>query len=124
MTTTLVDIQDFITSQADSEDLSQILGAVKARRASLEIKAAAAVETGARVELHNLRPQYLNGLTGTVKETEGGRGQRRVTVTLDESSTSRLRIDGARRFYVPRDVTSYDLNRVPAACCKVLGDAS
>ncbi|WP_198939832.1 hypothetical protein [Streptomyces sp. MJM1172] len=122
MSNTLEQVAEFIVNEADSEDIDRIIDAVKTRRSTLRQHsaaiAAASVKTGARVELQNLSPKYLNGLTGTVAEVKRGRVTR-ATVKLDEESTKQLRWSGSRRFFVSEKATEYDLHGVPVTSCKV-----
>ncbi|OEJ20910.1 hypothetical protein [Streptomyces subrutilus] len=123
MGNTLEQVAEFIVNDADAEDIDRIIEAVNTRRSTLrqraEAIAAASVKTGARVELHNLTPKYLNGLTGTVTKVDRGR-KVRATVKLDEASTKQLRWSGARRFFVSENVAEYELGGVPVASCKAL----
>lgn len=96
-------------ADAGHDELAQIQAAVKERRRALS----AALRSDTPVHLQGLRPQYLNGLTGELQSIAGTRG----TVLLDEASTARLRLYGARRFHIPSSTTRYPLTGVPLTCC-------
>jgi RNase P/RNase MRP subunit p29 len=75
------------------------------------------VAVGADVEIVDISPRYLNGLTGTVVRIQGAR----VTVQLDELSTMRLKCEpkSKSKFPVAPDATSYNLTGLPRASCQV-----
>lgn len=109
---TLVDTLGFIASEADETDVERLFDALSARRSALRAVRAAAVTIGVKVQIDQISPKYLIGLTGTVTSIKG----KRATVTLDEKSTGVLRYAGSR-FSVSPDATSYDLTGVPLSCC-------
>jgi hypothetical protein len=117
--TTPADVIAFIVARADDTDLSNIIGAVNARRKTLRTIAAASVKPGLAVRLDGLSPKYLNGLTGTVKSVEG----QHCTVTLDAASTERLgwqsRFSLQVRMSQKPDGT-YDFGGVPSSCAKAV----
>lgn len=89
------------------EGRERIYDALKRRgQISRQIEAATAIgtlNTGDKVELHGLRPQYLNGLTGVVLNKR----QTRITVKLDNPEL-------AGKFAYGGTVTA------PAACLKAV----
>jgi hypothetical protein len=114
MSTTLTDVATFITSEATEDDIARIYEFCKQRNKTLRTIRAASVQTGAAVELSNLSPKYLNGLTGTVSTIT----KDRCAVLLDEESTSTLKWSGRGRFVVGEQA-NYTLNGVPLSSCKV-----
>lgn len=108
---TLTDAVAFIAQHATADDLDQVYAAAKQRTRTLRTIAAAAAASlpvGASVRLDGLSPKYLNGLTGVLKSTTGGR----AVVTLDKESTSLLGFS-SRRFYAAAGKDSYDLGGLP-----------
>jgi hypothetical protein len=90
--TTLQDVLAFIGT-ADENEITAVFETARARSKGLRtIRAAEAKATlrpGDRVRLTNLRPQYVNGATGTVADTGGVGGK--VLVTLDDNVDGRVR---------------------------------
>ncbi len=113
-TTTLTDATDFIVSRASEEALTQIIEAINQRRKALAAIRTASLVTGSDVRIANIKPHYLNGLTGTIVWIDG----KAATVELDTESTDRLRFTPSnKRFVVPSDDSRYELPGVPLACC-------
>lgn len=103
---------------ASEADLAAISREIKSSRTILSAEAAAKVTEGARVTLDNLKPQYLEGLTGIVTQIEQHRrGNPRATVTLDLSSTRRLAQQPMYSHLATAE--SYALRSVPLGCCTV-----
>lgn len=109
---TLSDVAGFITSEATEDDLKRIYGFCKTRSKTLRTIRAAAVSKGAQVELTNLSPQYLNGLTGEVASIN----KDRCEVLLDEKSTDRLKWTRQSRFMVGEE-PRYTIRGVPLSSC-------
>jgi hypothetical protein len=115
-------VLSYIVLSADEDDLDRVIQAVRDRRKTLATAAAADVQTGASVELHNLSPKALNGLTGDVDRING----KRADVLLDEDSTQRLRFSNTRYSgavdFALRDgsATRYTLTGVPLTTLRVI----
>lgn len=60
---------------------------IKARRRNRAMDMAATLREGSKVRIKGLRPQYLNGLTGTIEDF----GNTRVTVKLDRGPIRKFR---------------------------------
>lgn len=111
---TLAVATDFILSHASEQDLTHITEAVKQRRVALVAIRTASLTTGTRVRIANIKPLYLDGLTGTICQIDG----KHATITLDADSTDRLRFTRSNsQFVVPLVETSFDLPGVPLSCC-------
>lgn len=115
---TTADVAEFITGSATEEDLDDVISAVNTRKRTLRDLRAMEVKPGAKVTLTDLSPKYLNGLSGVVHSTMGGRGIRRVNVTLDAESTRTLASQSTKYFIAAND-EEYLLEGVPAASCQV-----
>lgn len=111
----LKSVVDFIASSATEGDLAKIHEAIRVRESALREERAGRVAVGADVEIVDISPKYLNGLTGTVVRIQGAR----VTVQLDELSTMRLKCEPKSKFPVAPDATSYNLTGLPRASCQV-----
>jgi hypothetical protein len=107
------ELLSFIVLQADEADLERIIQSVKDRRRALANAAAAAVQVGATVTLHNISPKALAGLTGDVESING----KRADVLLTADSTNALRFSSTR-FYVPAEDERYVLRGVPLTACR------
>lgn len=112
----LSDALNFILTGASNEDLSRVIEAIKNRRTILSTINAAAVTVGAAVKLDGLSPKYLNGLTGTVASISG----RSATITLDARSTTDLRWNGRRRFFIAEGATEYPLGGIPLSTLSIV----
>ena len=81
--TTKRDVIEFIVTSATTEDVNDIWNAAKQRTRMLSAQrtavASAAFKVGDRVRTTNIRPKYLDGVTGTI---QGKRGTK-FTVALD-----------------------------------------
>lgn len=115
----LPDIVGYVLDQADENDLDRIAQAMASRRSLLREKAAAAVTVGATVTIDGIRPRYLVGLVGTVKEITTGRGKRLATVTLTKQSTQTLAFASDRFAFLAGQDCTHDLTGIPLSCCKV-----
>ena len=78
--TTTTDIIEAITNGAADDDFDAIANAMKLRNRIRSDVAALNFKTGDRVMLQNLRPQYMEGLLGTIK----GKNRTTFNVYLDE----------------------------------------
>jgi len=108
----ITDALTFVANAQIEDELNRLQSAINARRQSIAAIRAAAITVGAKVELSNLSPKYVNGLTGTVEAYSRGK-RTRMDVRLDEASTRRLRILGGHRFPVPEGVKEYLFMGVP-----------
>ena len=111
----------FITTEATASDLDRVIDAVNTRRKFFRSARAATVYVGAEVELTNLSPKALNGLTGEVKSitkdrcdvllTEG------ATVVLASSRTKFAMAAGVAM----RDTAKpqYLIHGVPLSSCEI-----
>ncbi|GGX46372.1 hypothetical protein [Streptomyces noursei] len=104
----------FISLHATQEDLDRIYATAKQRSKALREARAASVAKGTLVRLGNIKPKYMDGLTGKVVEVRQGRSTTKVDIELDAESTDRLRM---HRDNVPDDVERHRLNNVPASVC-------
>ena len=111
-------VLSFIAEHAGNGELDSIVDAARARRRALADLAGAQITVGVSVRLGNLRPAYLNGLTGTVTErTTPRRGAKpRCTIRLDPESVRRLAFADTQYTHL-HDQTSFDLGGIPAAAC-------
>jgi hypothetical protein len=115
----LPDVVGFVLERADENDLDSIAQAMKSRHGILREKAAAAVTEQATVTIRGIKPKYLTGLSGVVKEIVNGRGTRLATITLDKASIDTLAYSSTRYAFLA-GCDSYDLSGVPLSCCKVV----
>lgn len=113
----LSDLVRFVQERATADNLDNIVDAVKSRRSVLASIAAANLATGAPVTIYNIKPKYLSGLSGTVKEIIRGKGAPYATVTLDEDSTATLAY-ASTKYASLRDRNSYDYQGIPLTCLK------
>lgn len=78
-------------SEFDETDLELVVAGVKARRSQLRtlttLEVVGSLNVGDRVKLTGLRPQYVNGATGTVESL----AQTRFNVRLDDDVDPRAR---------------------------------
>lgn len=85
----------------DSEQIRQVYDAAKQRdkflRDSARREAVATMRVGDRVELTGLRPQYVNGATGTINSVRN----LKFVVVLDENVDPRVRLRYGSRVTVP-----------------------
>ena len=86
---TLPQVLDSIRTNATREDLDILLLLIGKRRELLSLADSALIRDGAQVEIRNLSPAYLTGLTGTVTALDRHRRQVIATVTLDVPSAAR-----------------------------------
>lgn len=108
---TLSTATDFILNQATETDIEAILRAVNARQRMILAQRAAVVTIGATVTFANLKPKYLNGLTGTVSSISGTS----ASILLDKESTDSIRYRRTR-FTVPAGVEQYTITGLPLEC--------
>jgi hypothetical protein len=102
----------------DSEaDLDSVFEALKARRRTLTSIRAAGIHIGDKVQIVNITPKALSGLTGVVVERTPaeGRSDKYMAVMLDPASTDSLRYARTTRFHVG-DQTEYRLGGIPKTC--------
>ncbi len=108
------ELLSFVVLNADENDLDRIIEAVKGRRRALHEAAAAAVQVGSTVTLHNLSPKALNGLHGEVATING----KRADVLLDEESTAMLRFSRTRYALSVGSDPTFVLHGVPLTACR------
>jgi hypothetical protein len=114
-TTTLSDVLAFISS-ASSTDLPVLSRACTQRGKALHEERGAALRDGDEVELRDLSPAYLNGLTGTVSPGSILRG--RFALALDQRSTSLLRWKGRSKYFIAADASTHLLSGIPVGCAE------
>jgi hypothetical protein len=103
----------FIANSANLGDIEQLQAAYAARTATLRTQRARAIEVNQPVEIANITPAYLKGMTGTVESIDSsGRKKPRAKVRLDAKSTQTVRLYSSR---VPVDATEYTVD-VPLTC--------
>ncbi|MEU7480492.1 hypothetical protein AB0A63_31255 [Lentzea sp. NPDC042327] len=118
-TVNMAGVVSFVLEEADADNLDNLVEAIRSRRQILADIASASLTEGATVTTHNLRPKYLDGLTGAVTTIVRGRGRGRAhaTVRLDKASTAELRVRSSKFHHLAgRD--SYDLQGIPLSCLK------
>lgn len=87
---TFADVLAYVAQSATPEEVHALVDAGNARVRALRATEAAATSAqltpGARVELHGLKPKYLNGLTGkfVIRQPSG-----KATIELDEEVSYR-----------------------------------
>ncbi|MFB6886721.1 hypothetical protein ACFCY8_38565 [Streptomyces noursei] len=111
---TLLSSIDFISLHATQEDLDRVYAAAKQRTRALREARAASVTKDALIRLANVKPKYMDGLTGKVVDVRHGRSTTKVDIELDPESTNRLRFHRAN---IPDDVERHKLTNVPASVC-------
>ncbi|KPM52703.1 hypothetical protein E0F15_17770 [Frankia sp. B2] len=116
-TPTLQSATDFVLSHATEDDLTRLSTSITQRRAALASIRTATLTTGTTVKIANVRPKYLNGLTGSITQIDG----KHATITLDTDSTERLRGTSQTRYFIPLDATTYDVRGIPLSCCLPTG---
>lgn len=116
---TVPDIVGYVLEHTDEDDLRCIADALKSRHLMLRQEAAAVVRPGARITIRNIKPKYLDGLTGTVTAIELSGRTRSAVVSLDVRSTRELATSRAYAFLADRD--SHDIGGIPLVCCHVTG---
>lgn len=112
------DVVEWIRT-VDDETLDVILEALQQRHDTLHEERAELAVIGASVVLHDLRPNYLEGLEGVIEEIDEDEGC--VSVRLNRISTGKLRFAGQRDFHVGAEL-NYLLTGVPASCCYSAAD--
>lgn len=116
-TPTLQSATDFVLSHATDDDLTRLAAAIKQRRPALASIRTATLTTGVAVRIANVKPKYLDGLTGRIAQIDG----KHATVALDADSIDRLRYTSQSRYVVPTEATSFDLRGIPLTCCLPTG---
>ncbi|WP_052443220.1 hypothetical protein [Streptacidiphilus neutrinimicus] len=86
---TLSQVLDSIRTNASREDLDVLRLLIGKRRELLSLADSALIREGAQVEIRNLSPAYLSGLTGTVTTLKRYGSKVIATVTLDAPSAAR-----------------------------------
>ncbi|MFF0250215.1 hypothetical protein [Streptosporangium sandarakinum] len=107
-----------ILNDASEDDLTAYGSAIQERRAILTRLAAAAVTTGVAVRIVNIKPRYLDGLTGTVTEVvppARRNATKCVTVMLDEASTETYKAHRAPYGSQEKQAT---VTGIPITCCR------
>ncbi|QKV90371.1 hypothetical protein HUT19_41185 [Streptomyces sp. NA02950] len=117
-TLTMSQVTSFIATHTSEDDLARIQEVVKERRKALANAAAAAVTTGALVEVVNIRPADFKGKRGTVQAIIG----RSASITFDEESTKELRWSArSRKINVPDNVEQWTPETLfPLICLRVI----
>lgn len=87
---TFADVLSYVATRATEAEIRQLgtaaNAAIKALRAQTAAVVSAQLEPGTRIKLTGVRPQYLNGLTGTFVRMNDGRGKQRAIIQLDDES--------------------------------------
>jgi hypothetical protein len=90
---TFADVLTYVATTATADEVKALFAAgnarVKAVRAANAAVVSGLLEPGTSVELVNIRPAYLNGLTGTFVRLNDGRGKQRAIVQLDAASAAK-----------------------------------
>ena len=110
-TLTLREVVEWIDTLTD-EDIDDVLQALQSRHDVLHAERAAQAVVGRIVRIDDVRPKYLQGLTGEIVNCDGDF----VDILLDCKSTGRLRFTRQTR-YEPGAVRNYRLESIPASCC-------
>ncbi|MEX5711858.1 hypothetical protein AB1484_27085 [Parafrankia sp. FMc6] len=116
---TLQSATDFVLSHATDDDLTRLAAAIKQRRTALASIRTATLTTGATVRIANIKPKYLDGLTGRIVQIDGKHAT--VALDADADSTDRLRYTSQSRYIMPTEATSFDLRGIPLTCCLPTG---
>ncbi|MET8605770.1 hypothetical protein ABZV92_19725 [Streptomyces rubiginosohelvolus] len=83
-TASTADLSQYISEVATADELDILTDLRGKRREILRAVRGSLVRTGVRVELTNMKPQYLNGLVGTVTRTSKNRkGEPLADVKVD-----------------------------------------
>lgn len=113
METTLKDVLEFIHSKATTREVDQIFKACNDRvnvlrsiEGSINMSL---LKSGDTVELHGLKPKYINGMRGTVKGTSPRR-EASFEITLSEADSAMWRMK--KRHWGEGPVTV----GIPASC--------
>ncbi|MEX5635569.1 hypothetical protein [Parafrankia sp. FMc2] len=114
---TLQSATDFVLSHSTDDDLTRLAATIKQRRTALASIRTATLTTGATVRIANIKPKFLDGLTGRIVQIDGTH----ATVALDADSTDRLRHTSQSRYIMPTETTSFDLRGIPLTCCLPTG---
>jgi len=112
--TTVNDVFEFIDTLTEERQLDSIQTALNDRRKTLRARRAASVQIGDLVEIANITPKTLSGLTGTVQSIKG----KYATVLLDAKSTTKLRFSRIRQSrLVASTAENHPLDGIPLSCC-------
>ncbi|MFK0047975.1 hypothetical protein ACIQU4_28580 [Streptomyces sp. NPDC090741] len=85
------DIATFIRDHATPQDLEVLRELRRLRREVQWTVQGSLVREGSIVEIHNMRPNYLNGLIGTVTSTgKSHKGETIASLRLEPASAARL----------------------------------
>jgi len=111
---TFADVLTYVATRATEAEIRQLgaagNAAIKALRAQTAAVVGAQLVPGTRVRLSDVRPQYLNGLTGAFVSMKPGQGKPRATIELDEES----------RRYAGRYAPDGKLTGVPVSALKII----
>lgn len=113
------EVSDFILQRATAEELDRLVPLMRQRRQTLRQQASADVGMNSNVELADLKPQYLNGLRGTVVAVTTQRGTTHATVRLDAHSVTTLATSSTKYTHAHGE-DSYDLPGIPIICCRTV----
>lgn len=117
-TTDMTSVLGFVLQEASGDNLDNLVEAIKSRRRILADIAAATLSEGATATTYNLRPKYLDGLSGVVKDIVRNHSKPYATVVLDKASTAELSLSSSKYHHLSgRD--SYDLAGIPLSCLKI-----
>lgn len=126
--TNFSDVLSYIGAQATSAEIRQLFDVgndrIKVLRKIEAAQTACAVVPGeTKAKIKDIRPKYLNGLTGTVTGVENaGRGKQVATLELDANSSLTYRLASRRGGMI----TSLDedrpafVNGIPVSCLELL----
>lgn len=106
------DVRTWIITSATADDMDAIREAMKTRKELLVDE----IKKGDFILIKDIRPKYLNGLTGKFHGREEGRGKSRGSVMLDEASTKILRVKGRQRFFIMPSAKEFKLDGLPMTC--------
>lgn len=117
--TDITAVLTYTATEATAADLDRIINAVKTRRKFFGAARAATVTIGADVELTNLQPKVLNGLTGEVVKIHSNR----CDVRLTEGATKVLAASGTKHGNAALRTIGiepcYTLSGIPMQCCEI-----
>ncbi|MGA5819808.1 hypothetical protein ACPC54_18350 [Kitasatospora sp. NPDC094028] len=115
-TVTVADVAAYLSGQATDPELDRFFELSHQRTRFLNTARAAMITAGNTVRIQGMSPQYLNGLQGTVGPINPSRKGPYTTLLLDAASTAKLR-KAAKRYYIPADAETFDLEGIPLSCC-------
>src|SRR5690625_2137342 len=116
-TPTLGQVKAWINA-TDDAGLDEVLAALQARHDTLHSQRAEQATIGRDVTIVDVTPAYLNGLDGTIEDSD----EDTVSVRLTCESTGRLRFSGQDRYDIGAAM-NFLLEGVPASCCYELANS-